>query len=538
MRRCNKLFTILALAALPLAAQPKPLGPQPPEVDEAVRKYQAGDLKGAIAVLEPFKSQPGAHPAALSLLGTLYLEAERPADSLALLGPLADGERAGPVILHNAARAARAVGELARSEAYLERAVAKAPVSPASRDLGLLRGSQGRIAESYGLLRPWALANPGDQQSRLSAAYGAIELNRPPEAEELLKDLPENGGVRLLRGRLHLIKGDLPQAVAVLEPLLKDGPPELDLEVRRYLAQARLALGESSAATGLLQGKVGNDPSLALLLAHAYYQAGDATNAATTLEPLARDLLAKEPATPRDQQLAADFALEYGQALVALSRWADAVAALEKATRYAPQSLPAWQLLGRAQLAAGRRDDATRSVEKFRELQGAQKGNASTLSEAERGQTDPTGRNLKQAKALSDAGRTDEALARIRQEIPLAPDDPRPRTAEITLLLAVKRPQEALTAAEQALKAAPGNPELLYLRGNVRMTLYRLPEAEKDFRQVLQLKPGHIAAMNDLAVLLMTLDRKDEAREMLRKVLQLSPGDAMATANLKSLDGT
>jgi cellulose synthase operon protein C len=530
------LAAIFSLAALPLAAQPQPLGPPPPEVDAAVKKYQGGDLNGAIALLEPLKGQPGTHPAALSLLGTLYLEAGRPADSLALLGPLADGERAGPVILHNAARAARALGDLAKAEVYLERAVAKAPVSPASRDLGLLRGSQGRIAESYALLRPWALANPGDQQSRLSAAFGAIELDRPPEAEELLQGLPENGGVLLLRGRLHLLKRDLPQAVATLEPLLQGGPPELDLEVRRYLAQARLALGESSAAIGLLQGKVGSDPSLALLLAHAQYQAGDPAKTAATLEPFARDLLAKQPATPRDQQLAADFALEYGQALVALSRWADAVAALEVATRFAPQSLAAWQMLGRAQAAAGRRDDAARSAEKLRQLQGTQQENSARLSEMEQGEKDPTGRNLEQAKALSDAGRTDEALARIRKEIPLAPSDPRPRTAEINLLLGAKRPQEALTAAEQALQAAPGNPEFIYLRGTVRMTLYRLPDAEKDFRQVLRLKPGHVAAMNDLAVLLMTLDRKDEAREMLRKVLEINPGNAMATANLKSLE--
>src|SRR5215210_3216334 len=124
----KRLYPILlALLALPIGAQtkapPKP-APQtqapPPEVVQALQKYQAKDLKGAIALLEPLRSKKGAPPAALALLGTLYFEAGRPKDSLAVLGPLSDGGAAGPVILHTAARAALALGETAKAEAYLE----------------------------------------------------------------------------------------------------------------------------------------------------------------------------------------------------------------------------------------------------------------------------------------------------------------------------------------------------------------------------------------------------------------------------------
>jgi tetratricopeptide (TPR) repeat protein len=414
--------------------------------------------------------------------------------------------------------------------------VAKAPISPASRDLGILRGSQGRLADSYRLLRPWALAHPEDEEARLSAAYGAIELNRPSEAEELLKGMAEdNPRVRLLRGRVHVIKGEPAPAVATLEPLLKGSPPSMELEVRRYLAEAHIALAESAAAIGLLQGKVGGDPSLALLLSRAHYQAGNPAEAAADLEPFARDLLSKGPVTDSEKRLAAGFALEYGRALVALSKWADAIPPLETAVRLDSRSLQGWQLLGRAQLAAGRREDANRSMEKFREIQSAQKPNSTRVSEVERGETDPTGRNLQKALDLAAAGQPDEALAMIRQEIGLAPTDPRPRPAEITVLLTAKRPQEALIAAENALKADPGNPDFLYLRGAVRMALRQLPGAEQDFRQVLQAKPDHVAAMNDLAVLLMSTGRKEEARALLQKVLEIRPGDATATANLKAL---
>src|SRR6186997_1549269 len=68
----KKLLPIL-LVAIPLAAQqPKP-APQPqappPEVTAALQKYQAKDLKGAIAILEPLRTKKGAPPAALALLG-------------------------------------------------------------------------------------------------------------------------------------------------------------------------------------------------------------------------------------------------------------------------------------------------------------------------------------------------------------------------------------------------------------------------------------------------------------------------------------
>src|SRR5687768_10859006 len=135
---------LLLLIALPLGAQTKappkkaaPPSQTPPEVTQALKKYQAKDLKGAIAVLEPLRAKKGAPPAALALLGTLYFEAGRPKASLAVLGPLAEGDAAGPVILHTAARAALALKDTPKAEAYLEKAVEKAPGSPASRDLGL-----------------------------------------------------------------------------------------------------------------------------------------------------------------------------------------------------------------------------------------------------------------------------------------------------------------------------------------------------------------------------------------------------------------
>jgi len=556
MRRFLLSLTTLALFAGPAFAAPpakapkasktpKPAAgtsvtvasPPPPQVAQASQMFQKGDLKGAIALLEPLK-KPGVHPTVLAFLGTLYLESGRPKDALDLLGPLADSGATGPAILHNAGRAALLLGQAAKAEAYFRQAVAKAPASPAARDLGMLLGSAGRIPESYSLLRSWVKDNPDDEEARLSATYAAIELDRLPEAVELIEGLPENDPRgRVLRGRLLILQQKPKQAIVVLEPLLHGAPPALELDGRRYLADSYLAAGESAEAIQMLQGRVGNDPSLALVLARAQYLAGNPADAAATLAPFAGSLLAREPASASEQGFQADVAFEYGQALLALAKWPEAIAALDTATRRAPQRLQAWQLLARAQLAAGRRDDANKSIETSRKLQAGQQANTERVNEFERDAADPTGRNLKAAAALLGQGKGDEALKAIRQEISIAQaGDPRPRAAEVTTLLALKRNAEALKTVEASLAAAPDNPDNVYLRGVVRMTLQQLPAAEKDFLRALELRPDHLAALNDLAVLDMSQGRKDEARVLLQKVLSLKPGDPMATRNLKSLD--
>jgi tetratricopeptide (TPR) repeat protein len=536
------LISVLLLALPALADPPQKLEPPSAQVQQliqsAVKKYQAGDLAAAIAMLEPLKNKPGTHPAALSLLGTLYLESGRSKEALELLGPIADTDAAGPLILSGAAHAALALGQSAKAEKYLWRVVAKAPDSPAARDLGLLLGGQGRLNESYLLLRPWTAAHPDDGEARLSAAYDAVELDRTPEADELLKGLPaDNPRVRLLEGRIQLMQQRPREGLTTLEPLLKDGPPELDLSVRRYVAEAHIALGESSAAAELLKGKVGDDPSLAILLGRAYYRDGNPTEAIAVLEPFARNLLAGAPSSPAEQSLMADLALEYGQALVATSKWPEAIKALDRATQLNPGSLVGWQLLGRAQLASGQREDANKSMEKFRQIESAQKSNTARINDQQNATDDPTGRNLTQATSFAAAGNLDKALALVQQEMKLQPADPRPRATAVMLLINANHPQDALKVAEEALATAPGNPDFLYLRGASKMALRDLPGAEQDFRQTLSIKPDHLAALSDLAVLLTTTGKKDEARQLLQKVLALKPGDPKATANLKSLGG-
>lgn len=201
MRNRRTLIAILFLILPSLAlAQDKPLQQR---YNEAVQKFEAGDFQGAAALLEPLKGRPSLPPHYFALLGAAYIELGRAAEAQALLDPVAANETAGPALLFNAARAAFALKQEDKGEAYLVRAVAKGPKTLAARALGLRYARQGKVQESWNLLRPWVDAHPDDAEVRLAAAFCAVELGRRDEAETLLAPLPaDHPQVQLLRERL------------------------------------------------------------------------------------------------------------------------------------------------------------------------------------------------------------------------------------------------------------------------------------------------------------------------------------------------
>lgn len=518
MMNALRYLFVLAVLAVSAAAQPAPPEP-PPIVREALAKFQAGDLTGAIALLAPLREDQSAPPAALSLLGTLYLQADQVQEALEVLAPLADSDKAGPIVLDVAGRAARASGDEAKAQAYWERAAAKAPVSPAARELGFLYGRQGRVVDSYRLLRPWAAEHPEDTEAVLSAAFCGLELGRLPEVEKLLATVADIAAdeprARMLRGRLSLALGEPQAAIESLSPLLTDAAFERD--ARLYLGEAHLALGQASEAVTALAGKVEGDARAALVLARAQYQDGNPAAAAATLEPLLAAWSARELSDPEEKALAGDVALELGRALIGLARWQDAAAALSRATQLDPDEAQAWQLLAQSQLAAGLREEGQKALERFRTLQSGQKTRLAVEQEAARARKDPTAAALERARELAAKGQSDEALAVVQRELAVAsPDDPRPRIVLVALLLQLGRKEEALAAAEAGVQAVPGSADFLHLKGAAEMALSRLADAERDLRQALTVKPDHPGALNDLAVLLLSQGRKEEA-DALRK---------------------
>lgn len=525
----------LALVAAPIAAAaqtpPPPATDPPPILSQAIAEAQEGRLEAAVALLEPAAAQQGVDPRVPATLGALYIELDRPAEAIEVLDPLTRGPDADAAVLFNAGVAAVRTGQVQRAEALLNRSIQAFPGSPAARLLGLLHQAQGRPEAAYLLLKPWALEHPEDVQARVAAAMSAVYLHRAGEAEELLGDLPtEEPEIRLIWSKIFLQKGDTWSALAMAQPVLETAPPNLEAEFRTVVADAYLALQQPASAVDVLQDHLRDSPRLAWRLGEAQRQTGDLEAAIATLEPFASRLLSAEAPAPEEVPGAhSQLLLTYGRFLLEAARPGEAVPVIERAAGLSPGSSLAWSALSQALTEVGRSDQAKAAAARANELLLAS-GALDPPSQDEA--TDAVGRSLRQAQMKLGQGRPEEALAAVRKEQRLNPEDVRPYLVEAEMLLRLDRKLPALQVTHLALQAFPGNADVLYFRGVVNMARNEIEAAEADFRKALEAAPEHTAAMGDLAVLLMSQGRNDEARSLWQRVLALQPGDPTATEHL------
>lgn len=541
MRPIKTLLALLALSALaPVHAQPtgdeadEARTSSDPVLQQVVAHLEAGEDAEALQLLETLRESEEPPVEGLALLGAVYVQTGRPAEALEVLVPLTQLDPPDPAVLYNAGRAALAMGRLQPAAELLRRSVQVKPDSPAARELGLLLGSQGAYTESLALLKPWAERYPEDAEARLAAAFAAVQLERIPDAEALLSDLPQDRPqVKLLWGRLLLAKGDPWGALNTLQPAVESAPPEMELDIRRATAEAYAAVGQAAEAVEVLADFAQNNPSVALQLSQAQYQAGDLEGALGTLRPFAGALVAGDARIP--DEMAGRIVLHYGRFLTMSGQHEEALPYLELATEWRPDDKQAWQMLGQTLAGLDRREDARVALERFQEISKAEIS-ASRRDTQERAELDdPTLKAIRETWELLGEERFDEALERIRQERAIARNDIRPVLLEGRVLTLMGRYDEALATAEEAVRAAPDNADAVYLRGTVRMARQELREAEADFRQALVLQPEHLATMNDLAVLLIERGETTEARQLLEQVLELNPADAVAAGNLERL---
>ncbi len=524
--------SLLLLSGLAAAQEVDPGGD--PDLLEAIGKLEANDMQGAMQVLERMRTRSDAPVVGVALLGGLYVEAGQPLDALDVLEPLLGLQPPDAAVFYNAGRAAQALGQMQRAAELYQASVEILPSSQARRELGLMLGSRGIYTQALVLLKPWADQYPSDIEARLAAAFCAVQLERVPDAEQLLSDLPQDQPqVALLWSRLLLIKGDPWGAINNLTPMLDVAPDAMQLDLRRALAEAYAAVGQASDAVEVLKGYTENDPSVALQVALAQYQSGELNGALGTLRPFAESLTDGEQPSPT----AARIVLHYGRFLAMTGEHESALPYLERATRLNPDEKQGWQMLGQTLAGLGRRDEAQVALERFQEIS---KGEISASkqelqSRAER--DDPTLAAIREAYEMMSQERFEEALARVRQERAIARNDLRPILLEGRLLTILERHDEALAVAEQVVQAAPENPDAYYLRGTVHMSRKSFEAAEVDFRQALVLQPQHTATMNDLAVLLINTGKTTEARALLEQVLEFNPNDEIAAQNLSSIEG-
>jgi tetratricopeptide (TPR) repeat protein len=538
-RRLSTAAVAVSLLVAAATARPQDSTPADDVLRRAMALAEAEGPDAALALLAPYHERGELDPPAEALLGTLLLAAGRAEEAYGVLEPLSRREGAPPGVLLAAWRAANRLGLAEARADLLERAVALDPVSPAARELGLLRGSQGRLREGYLTLVPWIRQHPEDSEARLAAAHMAVELRRVPQAEELLAGLPlDRPQVRLLRARILFLSEDPHGALALLAELdgRTDLPPALDRDRRLTMAHAYIAIGEAAAAVELLSGWRESDPTLALLLSQAQAQSGDAAGALASIEPLAA-AVERDP-TRFETGLAVGLLLHYGRQLIVSGAAERAIEPLSLASRLAPESESVWQFLGQALAVAGRRQEAEAALERFRALAEQQESKSSLVAIAERDRNDPTGRELRRALELLAADSAEEALEIVRSERRMAPRDHRGALVESRILLRLGRLEEALEAAREAQRLAPDLAEVYHQRGVVELALRRADGAEADFRRALDIEPDHAATLYDLAELLLAQHRTEAARLLLERLLAIDPGHPGAAEALERASGT
>lgn len=540
------LLVVAGLAAAPSAwgtAATRPQAPTgaaaqlPPEFDRAFSLAAAGDLAGAIAIVEALCAEEGVPEVAFGVLGGLHVEAGNLERALEVLAPLTTREPADPAVLYNAGRAAEGLGRFQDADTFYRRSLQIQPNSPVLRSLGMMIGRLGRPEVAYEFLGPWIQANPGDGEARIAAAAGAIALERVPEAEELLEGLPaDDPGVKLLRAQVLVQRADPWGAINELRLLEGGLPPALDGAIRRTLARAYLVVGEAEGALTQMEPLAGGGPADAVILASAYFQAGRLEEAIEALAPHAEPL-AGAASSSELPPAAGHVALEYGRYLHSAGEAARALPFLRLATELNPDAPAAFQALGQALAAAGEREEARQALERFQTLSEQAANELAALDRQQRDVDDPTGREVREALEQAGSGNVEGALEQLRSEGRVAPNDPRPAYAASSVLLHAGRPEEALAVADEALAIAPGGADGLYQRGVVLMSLQRIDEAEDMFRQALAASPEHTATLSDYAVLLMSEGRNNEAAGHLQRVLELRPGDTLARQHLERLEG-
>ncbi len=278
-------LALLAVLAPGLQAQP-PAGSNPDDILKNARaRLEGRDFAGALALLEPLGKTFPPSVEALSLLGALYLQLDRPADALAVLEAHTSDPDADPRLIFHAARAALALGREEQGEKLLIAAVGRAPASFAAVRLAELRATQGASAEVVKLLQPFAdgelassiaLRDPS-LAARLAwlQARAFLDLQKPARALGFLEHLSEletsDDSVWQLLGETLVEVGEIDRAQTALtraqtlreqrlssENAARENREHVQEESSRLLAQAfeQHNAGQLEEALASLRGAI------------------------------------------------------------------------------------------------------------------------------------------------------------------------------------------------------------------------------------------------------------------------------------------
>lgn len=182
--------------------------------------------------------------------------------------------------------------------------------------------------------------------------------------------------------------------------------------------------------------------------------------------------------------------------------------------KHHPSNPHALQIFGNALLLQGRATEAIIPLE-----------------EAARRLHDPA-IDMQAAMALHEAGRLEDAIARLERAIKRRPPFPPAFHVYGTLLAELDRYDEATVVLKRGLSVTPNVPELASLLGDVLVNRNDYAGARVAYQQALTSAPHHIDALWGVARANEALGEFEQAADAFRRMLGIAPNDAAAQIGL------
>ncbi len=573
MRAPLALLLLGALLAAPAWAAPT--------LEDAVERLQAGDLRGAAALLEGLLEREPRNAQALFFLATARL---RLGDVAGGLEALRASVAADPTNLRLRLILGRTYERLRRVEEALavyrevSRRGGEGPEGrEARRRARLLEakvlGEEGRLGEALERFEALARELPEDPEVLQGLGLTQLLLGRPEQARETFLRVaslqPDNASVLRYLGDIAYGAGDLEEAERRYREVLRLAPPRApvaqaarlrlailrglraldggdyraaaeafqealrlsprDPVARLNLAAAYRGLERYERAEALLLGLLQDDPDnldARLRLGALYLETQRSAEAARTLEAL----LDRAPDSPQAEQarelLEQLYATPEGAGL-RRQRELGRIAALERRLQESPEDAAAWAELARLRAEQGEleaAEEAYRRALALRPRQGRLLEEAASLAER-RGAYALAAERFARALALAE---TEAEQRRLRNRL---------RLAQAERLYSAGRLEAASAWLREVLGEEPDNLFAHYLQGLIANRRGRPEEAVEAYRQVLRLFPGHLGAHLNLAATYEQLGHLEEAMAQYRAVLRGGSPDlaAQAAARLNEL---
>lgn len=441
--------------------------------------FRLGRLAEAEAFLgRSIKNAPG-RLLSRQLLAQTYLRLNQPGKAIDVLTPVIEGKTPDGTSLALAGEAFVRLGDNKRADAAFAAAAKVAPDDTRVRTtVALAEMARGNSSNAIAKLEAVAAEDKGTRAdiALVSARLRANDLAGALKAiDNIEKKLPDKALAHHLRGRVQLLKRDLPAAAKSFEAALAKEPGYFPAIAS--LAAIDLDGGKPDAARQRFEAHLKANPTshqAHLSLAELALRTGE------TPEVILKHLRNAVKANAGEAQphlMLVNQLLGGGDTASALTAAREAAAAL-------PSNATIQETLGRTQLAA---NDASSAVATFKQL---------TAQNA----TNPMFQ-VRLAEALLATKDADGAKRALDAALKLRPEFPPARRGLVSLAMSQGKPQEALALVREMQKADAKDMQAVLLEGDIETSRRNWDAAAAAYRNALTLgKSSDIAVRLHMAL--------------------------------------